>query len=102
MDLVDNLANLALFDTYGKLLTNKQYKCLEDYLVNNLTLSEISEIDGISRQAVNFNIKESLKLLNSYEEKLGLCQKYDIVERRLSSLGLDKMTIETIMGVLKE
>ena len=102
MDLNDNLANLALFDRYGVLLTDKQYKCLEDYLINNLTLSEISEIYGISRQAVNFNIKESLKSLNFYEEKLGLCEKYGIVESKLSDIGLDGVTINAIMGVLKE
>ena len=102
MDLNDNLENMKLFDRYGELLTDKQFKCLEDYLVNNLTLSEISEIYGISRQAVNFNIKESLKLLNYYEEKLGLCKKYDIVESKLSKSNLDKVTINSIMGVLKE
>ena len=102
MDLLDNLANVKLFDLYGTLLTDKQYKCLEDYLINNLTLSEISEIYGISRQAVNFNIKVSLKLLNNYEEKLGLCKKYDIVESKLSLIGVDEMIINAIMGVLKE
>ena len=102
MDLMDNLYSLKLFDAYGSLLTSKQRECLEDYLVNNLTLSEISQNYGITRQAVNFNIKESLKLLSFYEEKLGLCQKYDIIIDRLNNLGVSKDTIDLVMGVLKE
>ncbi len=102
MDLVSNLRNVQLFDMYGELLTDKQKQCLEDYLINNFTLSEISYNYGISRQAVNFNIKESLKLLNFYEEKLGLCKKYDTIEEILVKHNVPKTCIETILSTLKE
>lgn len=101
MDLENNLHTLKLFDLYGALLTEKQKSCMEDYLINNLTLSEISEIYGISRQAVNFNIKESIKLLNSYEERLGLCQKYDTISTKLLDMKIDKATIDLILSILK-
>ena len=102
MDLLNNLKNLQLFDTYARLLTNKQRNCLNDYLVENLTLSEISQNYGISRQAVNFNIKESIKLLNVYEEKLGICKKYDTINSILREKQIDKEVAESIISILKE
>jgi len=102
MDLLNNLKNLQLFDTYASLLTNKQRNCLNDYLVENLTLSEISQNYGISRQAVNFNIKESIKLLNVYEEKLGICKKYDTINSILREKQIDKEVAESIISILKE
>ena len=101
MDLVDNLKNLKLFDMYGVLLTDKQKMCLNDYLINNLTLSEISEIYNISRQAVNFNIKESLKLLQNYEDKLGFCGKCDILEDVIDKLKLNDEDKRKILDILK-
>ncbi len=102
MDLSDNLKILNLFDIYGNLLTDKQRECLTDYLINNLTLTEISEIYGISRQAVNFNIKESIKLLEGYENKLHLSFKIDKIESALSDLGLTNSNISDIINLLKE
>ncbi|MBE5735361.1 MAG: hypothetical protein E7361_02830 [Clostridiales bacterium] len=102
MDIVDNLKSLQLFDAYGNMLTDKQRECLNDYLINNLTLSEISQINGISRQAVNFNIKESLKSLQNMEEKLGFCEKCDRIEEVLESSMYHKDDIRKIMNILKE
>ncbi len=102
MDLINNLRSLQLFDAYGMMLTDKQRMCLKDYLVNNLTLSEISQLYGISRQAVNFNIKESLKLLQNYEEKLGFCDKCDRIEQVLINSTLNKEDIHNILDILKE
>ena len=102
MDLQNNLKNVELFDMYGSLLTDKQQKCLNDYLIDNLTLSEISQNNGISRQAVNFNIKESLKLLNVYEEKLGFCEKCDKINNVLKKHKVDKECSDLISNILKE
>ena len=102
MDLLNNLKNLQLFDMYGAMLTEKQYNCLQDYLVNNLTLSEISELYGISRQAVNFNIKESLKTLQNYEEKLGFCEKCARIETVLRDSTLSEYDIQEILNIFKE
>ena len=102
MDLLNNLRSVKLYDMYGELLTDKQKSCLKDYLINNFTLSEISYNYGISRQAVNFNIKESLKLLNTYEEKLGLCKKYDTIEQILKENHVDSKCIEKILSTIKE
>lgn len=63
-----------LLDIYGKFLTQKQLKIMDYYYKQNLSLSEISEQLGITRQAVNFSLKHSLDTLNEFEEKLHLVE----------------------------
>ena len=66
-----------LYDFYGKLLTEHQQRIYEDVVFNDLSLSEIAENEGISRQGVSDLIKRCNKSLISYEEKLGLIKKFD-------------------------
>ena len=66
-----------LYDFYGKLLTEHQQRIYEDVVFNDLSLSEIAENEGISRQGVSDLIKRCNKSLVSYEEKLGLIKKFD-------------------------
>ena len=65
-----NVKLSILCQLYGKLLTKKQYEFLNDYYNNDLSLSEIAENNGITRQAVRDNIKKGEKKLFEYEEKL--------------------------------
>ena len=67
----------TLYDFYGKLLTHHQQRIYEDVVFNDLSLSEIAENEGISRQGVSDLIKRCNKSLVSYEEKLGLIKKFD-------------------------
>ena len=67
----------TLYDFYGKLLTVHQQRIYEDVVFNDLSLSEIAENEGISRQGVSDLIKRCNKALVSYEEKLGLIKKFD-------------------------
>ena len=64
-----------LLDIYGKLLTDKQYQMLDDYYNNDLSLAEVAENAGITRQAVRDNLLKGEKNLNEYEQKLGLLKK---------------------------
>ena len=59
-----------LCEFYGTLLTRKQYEFINDYYNNDLSLSEIAENNGITRQAVRDIIKKGEKKLFEYEEKL--------------------------------
>lgn len=65
-----------LYDFYGQLLTPKQQQIFDMYYLNDLSLSEIAEPLGISRQAVRDSLKHSKNLLQEYESKLLLVDKF--------------------------
>lgn len=88
MKLEDNLKVAKLVDTYGKLLTNKQFEIITSYLNDDLTLSEIADNVGISRQAVNDSINQSIKSLSEYEERLKIIEKEDELFGSLNELKL--------------
>ena len=64
-----------LYDFYGELLTDHQKAIYEDVVINDMSLSEIAREQGISRQGVHDMIKRCDRILNGYEEKLGLVEK---------------------------
>lgn len=65
-----------LFDFYGELLTEHQKQIYEDVILNDYSLSEVAEERGISRQGVHDLIRRSNRLLEEYEEKLKLVEKF--------------------------
>lgn len=65
-----------LIDFYGKLLTTRQYEIIDMYYNDDLSLGEISENIGISRQGVHDSLKRSAAVINSYESKLKLVDKF--------------------------
>lgn len=64
-----------LYDYYGSLLTEKQRNYFEDYYFNNLSLGEIAENYGISRNAIHKQLKIVEERLKYYEENLELLKK---------------------------
>ena len=87
----------VLFDYYHPILTEKQADVCDMYFNQNLSLSEISEIAGITRQGVRDSLKKSEKILLEHEEKLGIYEKdlkvADLIEK-IDCL-LDKAAMET-------
>jgi len=89
-----------LYDFYGELLTEHQKNIYEDIIMNDLSYSEIARLNGISRQGVYDMIKRCDKILEGYESKLKLVEKFvnarnkiaDIQERieELKSKNQDK------------
>ncbi|ASK63515.1 hypothetical protein CFK37_15810 [Virgibacillus phasianinus] len=65
-----------LFDFYQALLTPKQRNYMEMYYLEDYSLGEISELSEVSRQAVYDNIKRTEQMLESYEKKLHLYDKF--------------------------
>ena len=75
-----------LYDFYGELLTPHQKKIYEDAIVNDLSLSEIANEQGISRQGVHDIIKRCDKALAEYEEKLHLVEKFLSVKQDVEEI----------------
>lgn len=94
MDEVNYL--IMLYDFYGDLLSDKQKEYFEDYYFNNLSLGEISENTGLSRNAIHKNIKVSEEKLKFYEEKLGLYKK-----RRIFKDIIKDIDDENVLNKLK-
>lgn len=67
---VKNLKYLQLWDLYGALLTENQREICELYYGLDLSLAEIAEQKGVSRQSISETLKKSRQLLDEYEEKL--------------------------------
>ena len=75
-----NLRYSALLSIYGALLTEKQLDTMEYYYDEDLSLGEIAENTGISRQGVRDFIKRGEELLDLYEEKLCLYEKMKMID----------------------
>ncbi len=72
----DKLRQGFLYDFYGELLNEHQRNIYESYIIEDLSLSEIAEEQGISRQGVHDLIKRCNKMLEGYEDKLHLVDKF--------------------------
>ena len=66
-----------LYDFYGVLLRENQNEVMALYHEDNLSLSEIAEQLGMTRQAVHYTLKKAENALKDYEEKLGLVAAYN-------------------------
>ena len=66
-----NLDYAFLLDIYGNILTDKQRSVMELYYWEDLSLGEISECEGITRQAVRDSVKRSEQIFEDFESKLG-------------------------------
>jgi len=75
-----NLQVTFLMDFYGEILTEKQLSFLEYYYNDDLSLAEIAENEGITRQGVRDAIKRAETQLFETEKKLGLVKKFDEIK----------------------
>ena len=75
-----------LWQIYGNLLTEKQYKVIDYYYNEDLSLSEIAENEEITRQGVRDIIKKGEKKLFEYEEKLLFMKKTINQEQKIQQV----------------
>lgn len=75
-DLDKILEQSLLYDFYGELLNEHQKRIYEDFVLNDLSLSEIAEEQEISRQGVFDIVKRCTKKLEGYEDRLHLIDKF--------------------------
>lgn len=99
MDIKKNDYLINLYDIYYNLLTKKQKYYLEMYLKCDLSVSEISENDKISKAAVSDSIKKSIQKLLNYEKKLNLYSKQKEIIKYLDSIN--KLNEEELNDVKK-
>ena len=72
-----------LYDFYGELLTEHQRRIYEDVILNDYSLSEVADELGISRQGVHDNLKRCSRILEDYEEKLHLVEKFVSIREKI-------------------
>ncbi|MCR4690308.1 MAG: DNA-binding protein [Lachnospiraceae bacterium] len=75
-----------LYDYYGALLTDRQRQIYEDAVYNDLSLSELADTYGISRQGVHDLLKRCDKSLQEYEDKLGCIKRDKALEHILQTM----------------
>jgi predicted DNA-binding protein YlxM (UPF0122 family) len=73
--MAKNLEFVLLLDCYGELLTERQRNIAELYYNEDFSLSEIAQLEGITRQAVSDSLKHSEEVLLQTEEKLGMAER---------------------------
>ncbi len=81
-----------LVDIYGNALSERQRDVVDLYYNEDLSLAEISEHCGITRQGVRDAIRHGVETLNSLEAALGFCKKAE----RINSLATDISNCESI------
>lgn len=75
-----------LFDFYGELLTSHQQKIYSEAVFNDMSLSELSEEEGISRQGIHDLIRRCDKILQEYEDKLHLIERFKSMKKTVHSM----------------
>ena len=78
-----------LYDYYSGLLKESQREILADYYFNDMSLSEIADERGISRQGVHDTVKRCSKSLMEFEEILGLAKKQKLIKKNIKYINND-------------
>ena len=89
-----NLEIGVLLDLYGGLLTERQREMMSMYYDDDLSLSEIAEQYGISRQGVHDAVKRGAEALAQYESVMGLAEEQR--RRHEQLLGYKKLALEAL------
>lgn len=87
-----------LYEEYSSLLTENQAEIFDLYYLKDLSLSEISEIKGISRQGVNDCILKARESLLFYESKLRLYAKRE--ELKEFAKGLTEEEAKKLLAII--
>lgn len=98
-----NLTFSALLDVYGRFLSEKQKNLTEHYYNEDLSLSEIAENEGITRQGVSDNIRRAENKMLSWEKDCGFCESFlrlkELVETAEKG---DKKAIKEILEIIEK
>lgn len=98
MKMDEILKQSLLYDFYGELLTKHRKEIYEQFIVEDLSLSEIAQNAGISRQGVHDLIKRCNRTLEEYEEKLHLVERFIAIKEKVHQID---MLLEEAEGAKK-
>lgn len=101
--MAKDLDVILLYDIYGEMLTDKQRDFISYYYDDDLSLSEIAQNEGITRQGVRDAIKRAEAQLYSFEEKLGLKKRFEELRSGLEEIGrmteiINEVNMKTILS----
>lgn len=77
-----------LYDFYGELLTEHQKQIYEAAVYNDMSLTEIADEHGISKQGVHDLIKRCTKTLQGYEDKLHMIRRFEAIKAQAEELKM--------------
>lgn len=111
MNIKDNVSGKAdslseiveyalLYDFYGALLKDKNRSIFEDYMFNDMTLSEIAEEREITRQGVRDIVNRSKIRLSEYENRLGLIKRFNKVKKSAGAMKKELAGIKKCIDIL--
>lgn len=81
------LKQALLYDFYGELLNDHQKEIYEQFVLEDLSLGEIAQDAGISRQGVHDLVKRCQKTLQGYEDRLHLVEKFLNIKEQIREIG---------------
>lgn len=84
---MDELTKInMLYDFYGDFLTNKQREIFELHYLDDLSLGEIAENYGVTRQGVHDILRRAQDILINYENKLGMVRRYENLDKKVDNI----------------
>ncbi|MBE6876249.1 MAG: DNA-binding protein [Ruminococcus sp.] len=98
--MAKNLEFVLLLDCYGELLTERQREIAELYYNEDFSLSEIAQMQDITRQAVKDSLRHSEQMLLQTEQKLGMAERVRRMRNCLEQI-LDSCRTENISGIVR-
>ncbi len=101
MELENKVKLNSLYDIYGELLTQKQKEYYEYYYLQDYSLSEISEILSVSRNAVHTQLKNVVQHLENYELKLKVFEKKTIALKLIKKIENETISMDAIKKELE-
>ena len=99
----EKIEQAYLYDFYGELLNEHQRKIYEDFVFNDLSLGEIADEEGISRQGVHDMVKRCTKTLEGYESKLHLIEKFQTARGMVTKIHtLTKEKLSVLLNIVRK
>ncbi len=103
MNIEERVQIAILSKYYGKMLTDRQQSILAMYVDNNLSLAEVSEELGISRQAVKDALDNAMLTLKNMEEKLQFIVRDDNIKKQIEeNKKIDTTTKIELIALLED